>query len=724
MEFSRHILSSKQSSLDDTVSYSVDMDNFDLCQFDKFQCQGLETKQQVATFSEVKEHLQHQDFGSINSFTYDVTKQNESPVNIHSPHPYSQSIQLKNDYIFNPIAESEEYRAYRARQEVKDFYIDKKWPSVLDNFFLDAMIDIPIMGKKKFNFNGKLHGHNQMISIYVWIAYKESLPPNVVPDPSMFRSRKQISSHIQVLKKLLQGNTAFKLIFSKDSLEKCSVDDNPCLISLSQGRLPSKAYRELMRNNFYRKLCLLESQNLTNLDPDVSVKPEIFFLKSSSKYFSRSFIVNARSAELHSNNLSADKFRENLNSKFFINGAVMTQMKNDNLESIIDCYKRFPPIVAALQSSLGSQGKQCEIIHTEVSIDFNLLSLLASRDDDVLSQCGLVLSISRCIGLEDNSQFSREWRSISTLTEPQELYRDSKSTSFLRGLEVEVSQVGSPRSYDSSSLNVQVLAPIPAPKFASMLLSSLSPPSIHNQQDLSCFKSSTGPNESGISSIYEPIFRSKTHTEMLKFSVYQELISKERSSQGGFNITKLAIILWSFNHHPMEEDIQNLPIVSWRRLLPPNSTLSVFHLPSPPASFDNLIFEQQQQQQFPSKLSRESNIGQLTLSLPTAPCPSHKSPSDPSLMQQYQQYQSFSNVPQYEIYSKKYQNSSLAYSDYTPIFQYPASTKICNSSAACNNIYNDNQKNYNLIAPNVLLHQFQAQLQTEEQEQLSKRSEL
>jgi transcriptional enhancer factor len=56
------------------------------------------------------------------------------------------------------------------------------------------------MGRQKYNMRGGLHGRNMLILEYIWIAYQKSLPEGVAPDEQMRRKRKQVSSHIQVLK--------------------------------------------------------------------------------------------------------------------------------------------------------------------------------------------------------------------------------------------------------------------------------------------------------------------------------------------------------------------------------------------------------------------------------------------------------------------------------------------------------------------------------------------
>ncbi len=130
-------------------------------------------------------------------------------------------------YSRNPIVDSPQYQAYRARQNRDGNPEDAKWPEILEIAFLDgnchlppsrylatndiiALVEIPPMGRRKFSFRGKPHGRNELIKEYIWIAYLQSLPSGVKPDESMQRTRKQVSSHIQVLKTFLTGHPACK----------------------------------------------------------------------------------------------------------------------------------------------------------------------------------------------------------------------------------------------------------------------------------------------------------------------------------------------------------------------------------------------------------------------------------------------------------------------------------------------------------------------------------
>ncbi|OBT65540.1 hypothetical protein VE03_04937 [Pseudogymnoascus sp. 23342-1-I1] len=139
------------------------------------------------------------------------------------------------------ITQSSQYRAYRTKQDQQQD--GQKWSADLEEAFLDAFLDVPMMGKLMFQINGKPHGRNQLIALYMWIAYERSLPPNVRPDKTKRRTQKQVSSHIQVLKGYIRKDPAFQHIFrSADEKPKCNsrdmLNNDPCLIALANNTLP------------------------------------------------------------------------------------------------------------------------------------------------------------------------------------------------------------------------------------------------------------------------------------------------------------------------------------------------------------------------------------------------------------------------------------------------------------------------------------------------------
>lgn len=124
------------------------------------------------------------------------------------------------------------FQNYRKKQADKP---DQKWPDVLEGPFLDgnhpcktlsgiplgrcmadmlcvcsALLLIPQMRRKKYAMKEALYGRNMLIGEYLWIAYCQTLPPGVEPDPQMARERKKVSSHIQVLKHFFSNHRCCK----------------------------------------------------------------------------------------------------------------------------------------------------------------------------------------------------------------------------------------------------------------------------------------------------------------------------------------------------------------------------------------------------------------------------------------------------------------------------------------------------------------------------------
>ncbi|CCU82766.1 TEA family protein [Blumeria hordei DH14] len=325
----------------------------------------------------------------------------------------------------NPILDSPQYQAYRARQEDSDACDEKKWPPDLEGFFLDgivifisfasitdllAMMDIPPMGRQKYTFNGKPHGRNELIALYIWIAYRESLPSGVAPSPLMIRHRKQISSHIQVLKKYLQGHSAFSLIFPPIEMIPESgypLDSNPCLVALSQGRLPDKRYRDYIRARYRSQF----GQQIDNDSLDVTIiplpiRPAMVSLTISIP------LPRVLWGEIQTN---GDNHSEQIKGHATLvqfKSALSVQSKDDTLESIPRWREKFPRLLL-----LPVPDKiDYAIIHIHVSLD--LSPKIGQNEIEFSNQ--IILSIP-------NSQPDNcECRVLTTLTQSFEIPDDPR----------------------------------------------------------------------------------------------------------------------------------------------------------------------------------------------------------------------------------------------------------------------------------------------------------
>ncbi|KAK5632721.1 hypothetical protein RRF57_008435 [Xylaria bambusicola] len=154
---------------------------------------------------------------------------------------------------------------------------------------------IPQLGRKKFSSKTILYGRNMLITEYLWIYHWTLHPPRKgeripsgkqrektkdSPGHPMFRSRKQVSSHIQVLKGFFPTLSTCKqkdgldddkrLVKEEEDTE--SFKNNRVLISIADGRLPDE------RPNYEYFSRLLNAEN------DVFIRPkQCWIFVSSSK---------------------------------------------------------------------------------------------------------------------------------------------------------------------------------------------------------------------------------------------------------------------------------------------------------------------------------------------------------------------------------------------------------------------------------------------------------
>ena len=75
---------------------------------------------------------------------------------------------------------------------------------------IQGLLEIPPMGRRKKFSQGKLCGRNELIAIYIWNSYLATLEIGESPCMTLKRTRKQVSSHIQVLKEVFKGQQACK----------------------------------------------------------------------------------------------------------------------------------------------------------------------------------------------------------------------------------------------------------------------------------------------------------------------------------------------------------------------------------------------------------------------------------------------------------------------------------------------------------------------------------
>ncbi|KAJ9668404.1 hypothetical protein H2201_001452 [Coniosporium apollinis] len=104
----------------------------------------------------------------------------------------NEVIEKNSAVLWQNVHKCDAYRKYRSRQPKNSAEREQKWPEHMEAAFFTALVRWPPIGRRKIMHEGKLRGRNELIadSIEKWTGEA--------------RTRKQVSSHIQVLKPLFK----------------------------------------------------------------------------------------------------------------------------------------------------------------------------------------------------------------------------------------------------------------------------------------------------------------------------------------------------------------------------------------------------------------------------------------------------------------------------------------------------------------------------------------
>ncbi|KAM0719988.1 hypothetical protein Q7P37_004123 [Cladosporium fusiforme] len=118
------------------------------------------------------------------------------------------------DRLYKRFYASEGYAKYRARQVKNDKNGEQKWPDHLEQAFFRALVEYPPVGRKKSLFKEKQRGRNELIADWIEVTTGHK------------RNRKQVSSHIQVLKPFVIKDSLVMGYLSKDEDKKSAHPDS------------------------------------------------------------------------------------------------------------------------------------------------------------------------------------------------------------------------------------------------------------------------------------------------------------------------------------------------------------------------------------------------------------------------------------------------------------------------------------------------------------------
>ncbi|OLN84384.1 Regulatory protein abaA [Colletotrichum chlorophyti] len=449
----------------------------------------------------------------------------------------------------NPIYFAPEFRPYRDKQDQKDPNEKQIWPRVLEDAFLDSLLIIPHMGRKKYSMQGKQFGRNMLISEYLWIAYCCSLQPGQKAEE---RKRKQVSSHIQVVKKMFEKHRCYHFFFVKDpdksearlkdNMEMASFKDNPVLIALSEGRLPD------VRPNYEYFAQILAMDSLVVMRP----KTCWIFVASSNVRMEENGDAYDQNGKLLDHDyyphLEKNMHKEDGLSRG-LNGSVLLHEYNRELaqkesaavtELAQEWEAKFPLLHKSLEHAIQDK-KWLDILEMTVTLEIHPRSNFPAGSE----LNGFVeLSISQP-GLQDH-----RWKCVTRLARPEELRRADNDISVVEQTsEVGVQYTHRPGCTESkfecdcrSRPRQDVRVPFPAAEWASILSTCagyLEPAENKNKTE--------NDEERAKAAEEAALDAERTTAELIQqVGMFQELWSSPPDNSDRRVWTRRGIILWKF----------------------------------------------------------------------------------------------------------------------------------------------------------------------------------
>jgi len=278
------------------------------------------------------------------------------------------------------------------------------------------------MGRRKYTMKKDQYGRNMLIGEYLWIAYCQSLPPGVKPDPKMMRERKQVSSHIQVLKNFFLHHRCFHFFFPKedksdDNNRKTeSFKNNPVLTALSEGRLPD----ERPNYEYFAQILALNDQIAVKpkrcwifvSHQDVSVQEEGYGQLSATG----DFLPAIEYPHLR-RNLDREKWAKEEQQIF--KGALLHeftkelhQTASSTVKEVSDKWERsFPELHQRLESIIADDSR-CDILNMHVTLELKERRRFPSQSE---------LNSWVEINIEQPRLLNHRWKVNTRLVRPPEL---------------------------------------------------------------------------------------------------------------------------------------------------------------------------------------------------------------------------------------------------------------------------------------------------------------
>ncbi|TEA22500.1 Conidiophore development regulator abaA [Colletotrichum sidae] len=464
--------------------------------------------------------------------------------------PDNSLLARRGRHDINPIYYASEFRPYRDKQDQKDPNEKQIWPRVLEDAFLDSLLIIPHMGRKKYSMQGKQFGRNMLISEYLWIAYCCSLQPGQKAEE---RKRKQVSSHIQVVKKMFEKHRCYHFFFVKDpdksearlkdNMEMPSFKDNPVLIALSEGRLPD------VRPNYEYFSQILAMDSLIVMRPKTCwifvASPHVRMEENGEAYSQDGKLLDHEYyPHLEKNLQKEDGMARGLNGSVLLheyNREIAQKESSAVTELAQEWEAKFPPLSKSLDFAI-QDNKWLDILEMTVTLEIHPRSNFPF---------GSELNGFVELNISQPPLQNHRWKCITKLARPEELRRGDNEPSVIEQTsEVGVQWTHRPGCQDSkfdcdcrSRPRQDVRVPFPAAEWASILSTCA------GYLEPAESKTKIEDEEERIKTAEEAAVEAERFTAELiqQVGMFQELWSSPHDNNGDRRVwTRRGIILWKF----------------------------------------------------------------------------------------------------------------------------------------------------------------------------------
>lgn len=261
-----------------------------------------------------------------------------------------------------PITDHAAYSGYLARQKKEGGdETGSVWSSDVEEAFMEALRRIPRVGRRKITIYGRPCGRNELISDYI---YQKT---------GKVRTRKQVSSHIQVLKHLLKSDPEFMALVA-DSPPSKNDSHNAAMISPIFARNSAgqgEQQEASKRSNSTVDMFMNGSPSAPYSLPHGNLPPR----SASTAAFESATPSSAGGSNDNSGIMPVNFCMCHLSETTNQPTKVYTQLIRPQFETPLkpkgfhSISKRFPQVSQLVQSG---KAANCPLIHAKVKLDINL----------------------------------------------------------------------------------------------------------------------------------------------------------------------------------------------------------------------------------------------------------------------------------------------------------------------------------------------------------------